>query len=140
MTKEEKEILEKFTDFWNHDLMVFAEKCIQDDSDVWANYKNAETEVEQDKHANEMFKRKRIDWVALDMIATFIYSMTYFICEEKSPINLLSRFENIFNSENYYQTVFKGNENCRESKMYKEFGKKLKHGIEILTDDRVSER
>lgn len=137
MREREKKALENFTYFWNHDLMLFAEKCIKDDAELWADLKNADTEEEVDKYSIEMTKRQRIDWVALDRISTFIYSMVYMIAQDSNPIDMLSRFEKIFNGKEYYQRVFKGNEDCQEAKMYKEFGKKLKHGIELLTYDRI---
>lgn len=137
MNEREKKALEEFTVFWNHDLMLFAEKCIKDDSEIWANYKNAESEEDLDRYAVEMMKRQRIDWIALDKISTFIYAMVYMLAKDTNPIDMLKRFERIFNGKEYYQKVFKGNENCHEANMYREFGRKLSYGIEILTYDRI---
>lgn len=87
-----------------------------------------------DKIHDESIKLGIVDFMAIHYINEMISNIEECISNFKNPALCALKVYNVFSDNNYYQTIFKNNENCEEAENYKQMTKKIEHIFILLKD------
>jgi len=120
----------EFDRFWEAEIKPLAYKCTKG-SELIAKLSQTRDEEEICRIKDKLNDYGRKDWMTACKIGQMVFYVEHDLADGRSPRLSMFDVKSVLTSDDYYTDVFNG-EDCEEARNYRELGKKLIEGLEML--------